>query len=83
VSRALAAPYATSHGSNSASVQPRVASGREEDTLKDFAEITGGKLSTTRMIWRRVSNALTDDAASYYVLGYYLDTRTTVLDGAN
>jgi VWFA-related protein len=47
----------------------------KKDTLKDFAEMTGGKAFYNTNDLATAFQRATDDAASYYVLGYYLDTK--------
>ena len=47
------------------------------DTLRDFAEMTGGRaFYNSNDIAGGVRRAV-DDSSSYYLLGYYLDTRNT------
>jgi VWFA-related protein len=43
------------------------------DTLRDFAEMTSGRAfyNTKDLVFKRA----TDDSSSYYLLGYYLDTK--------
>jgi len=45
------------------------------DTLKDFAEMTGGQAFYNNNNVSGEIQRATDDSSSYYMLGYYLDTK--------
>jgi VWFA-related protein len=45
------------------------------DTLNDFADMTGGKAFYNTNDLAGSFNRAADDASSYYMLGYYLDTK--------
>jgi VWFA-related protein len=47
----------------------------KQDTLNDFAEMTGGRAFYNTNDLAGAFQRATDDASSYYVLGYYLDTK--------
>jgi VWFA-related protein len=49
----------------------------KQDTLKDFAEMTGGKAYYNTNDLAGAFQRASDDGASYYLLGYYLDTKNT------
>jgi VWFA-related protein len=46
-----------------------------QDTLKDFAEMTGGRAFYNTNDLTSAFQRATDDASSYYMVGYYLDTK--------
>jgi VWFA-related protein len=46
-----------------------------KDTLKQFAEMTGGKAYYDSNDLAGAFQRATDDASSYYMIGYYLDTK--------
>ncbi len=48
-----------------------------QDTLKDFAEMTGGKAFYNTNDLAGAFQRAADDGASYYLLEYYLDTKNT------
>jgi VWFA-related protein len=47
----------------------------KQDTLKDFAEMTGGRAFYNTNDLTGALQRATDDASSYYMIGYYLDTK--------
>lgn len=47
----------------------------KQDTLKDFAEMTGGRAFYNTNDLAGAFQRATDDASSYYMIGYYLDTK--------
>lgn len=47
----------------------------KQDTLKEFAEMTGGRAFYNTNDLAGAFQRATDDASSYYVLGYYLNTK--------
>jgi VWFA-related protein len=47
------------------------------DTLKDFAEMTGGRAFYNTNDLATSFRLAADDSSSYYLLGYYLDTKNT------
>ncbi len=47
------------------------------DTLNEFAEVTGGRAFYNTNDLAGAFKRAEEDAASYYMLGYYLDTRNT------
>jgi len=49
----------------------------KQDTLRDFAEMTGGRAFYNTNDLAGAFQRATDDASSYYMLGYYLDTKNT------
>jgi VWFA-related protein len=49
----------------------------KHDTLRDFAEMTGGRAFYNTNDLAGAFQRATDDASSYYMLGYYLDTKNT------
>jgi VWFA-related protein len=49
----------------------------KQDALKDFAEMTGGKAFYNTNDLAGAFQRATEDGASYYLLGYYLDTKNT------
>jgi VWFA-related protein len=51
--------------------------GSKVDTLKDFAEMTGGKAYYNTNDLATSFKRAVDDSASYYLIGYYLDTHNT------
>jgi VWFA-related protein len=44
------------------------------DTLRDFAQMTGGRAFYNRNDLHNLFKSAADDSSSYYLLGYYLDT---------
>jgi len=51
--------------------------GSKVDTLKDFAEMTGGKAYYNTNNLATSFKRAVDDSTSYYLIGYYLDTHNT------
>jgi len=51
--------------------------GARVDTLKDFAEMTGGKAYYNSNDLATGFKRAVDDSTSYYLIGYYLDTHNT------
>jgi VWFA-related protein len=51
--------------------------GSKVDTLKDFAEMTGGKAYYNTNDLATSFKRAVDDSTSYYLIGYYLDTHNT------
>jgi VWFA-related protein len=51
--------------------------GSKVDTLKDFAEMTGGKAYYNSNDLAAGFKRAVDDSTSYYLIGYYLDTHNT------
>lgn len=49
----------------------------KQGTLSDFAEMTGGRAFYNTNDLAGSFQRATDDASSYYMLGYYLDTKNT------
>jgi VWFA-related protein len=47
----------------------------KQDTLKDFAEMTGGRAFYNTNDLAGAFQRATDDSSSYYMMGYYLDTK--------
>jgi hypothetical protein len=47
----------------------------KQETLQDFAEMTGGRAFYNTNDLTGAFQRATDDSSSYYVLGYYLDTK--------
>ena len=47
------------------------------DTLKDFAAMTGGQAFFNNNDISGLFKRAVDDSASYYLIGYYLDTKNT------
>lgn len=48
-----------------------------QDTLRDFAAMTGGKAGYNNNDIAGLFKRAVDDASSYYLIGYYLDTKNT------
>jgi VWFA-related protein len=51
--------------------------GSKVDTLKDFAEMTGGKAYYNSNDLATSFKRAVDDSSSYYLIGYYMDTHNT------
>ena len=49
----------------------------KQDTLKDFAEMTGGRAFYNTNDLTSAFRRAVDDSSTYYLLGYYLDTKNT------
>lgn len=49
----------------------------KQDTLKEFAEMTGGRAFYNTNDLAGAFQRAADDASDYYMLGYYLDTKNT------
>ena len=65
----------TYHATND---QSNVAQQSKIDSLNEFANMTGGKAFYNTNDLATSFKRAADDASSYYLLGYYLNTRTTV-----